>query len=99
MFFVHHITHAKSFRECFDQCCWHEPAIVVVPVWRVYNLAQNEKLCKIKTIGAKRCGYSRAGYREGYRNLPIKKVINTHRALGRLDVNFYGQILKVNLYA
>lgn len=63
---------AKSLEQFLDRIAASSPTIVLVPAWVVRMDALREKHNEApKKKTSKRCGYIRAVYCEGYRNLPI----------------------------
>lgn len=72
LFGVHRVTGAKSNRELWSQIAYKGLMIIEAPAKLIHDLAAKEPLRKIKH--EKQSGFSRAGYCEGYRNLPLKSL-------------------------
>lgn len=52
-----------------------EPEILLIPAHVIHEIAQRFPLRTLQRVSADpRNGYSRAGYREGYRNVPVKEL-------------------------
>jgi len=71
---VHNMKGLRSSLAMWE-CLARETEILLCPAPVVHALARDEPLMHLSKISADpRNGYSRAGYRDGYRNLPVSKV-------------------------
>lgn len=92
---------SKSLEQFLDRLTESAPTIVLVPAWVVHRQAVSEcKLCiqkKPKTPQGKRPGYARAGYCEGYRNLPVGAFIRNAAAVELRSFETWGRKFVVSV--
>ena len=78
IFGLHQVKAARSNADLWDQLEAGGVRLIVTPAARVHRLALEQPLNKIKTerldAAKPRDGYSRKGYCEGYRNLPVGAI-------------------------
>lgn len=92
---------SKSLEQFLDRLTESAPTIVLVPSWVVHRQAVSEcKLCiqkKPKTPQGKRPGYARAGYCEGYRNLPVGQFIRNAAGMEVKTFETWGRTFTISL--
>lgn len=73
VFGVHRCRRIKNSEDLWSQLARTLDYALVVPLEEILRVCQHLPLNKIKTTNGE-SGYSRPGYREGYRNLPIGEL-------------------------
>ena len=84
VFAIHSINQATNATEWFNQIEDTGIRLIEVPTSEVHRMAEGLPL-QINRSSVK-CGYNREGYKEGYRNLPVKEIL--HRAVSTILPEF-----------
>lgn len=73
--------------------------VLIIPAERVHELAATEPLrtLKTETKGGARCGYNRAGYAKGYRNLGVSRLRELCKTVREEEFNLYGTEFTVSV--
>jgi hypothetical protein len=96
--FIHRVKAATDFDDLIEQLTERPPRIAVTPATVIHALAAAEPLQTIKTISDNpRAGYQRKGYRDGYRNVPVSKILQRVRFVAMLDVSIFGARMDIEL--
>lgn len=100
--FVHSVTLARSSETMWGG--FQDHSIVVIPATVIHELAAEEPLRFLgsATVEANkdnpRFGYARAGYAEGYRNLPVGKVLERVKLSRAVEFRRYDWTFKASIY-
>lgn len=101
--FMHSVTRARSSEIMWSGFRAH--SILVVPASLIHQLAAEEPLRFLGSDsveahkGDPRFGYNRAGYCEGYRNLPVAKVLERVELSRETEFSLYDWDFKSQIYS
>lgn len=102
LFAVHRVRGAKNFPELRAALAKTFTAIYAVDSAAVEAAVASEPLRQIvKEVPNTRMGYQRKGYCDGYRNLPVSRVIRelATTCVRQIDRTVHGEDFKVTLFA
>lgn len=94
---VHDNRKAESIAGMLETMKAKPPTLIIADASQIHAWA---KFCPLNIMkaGAKPSGYTRPGYSEGYRNLPVTKLLKCSSVLGRIRGEVYfNHIIDVNL--
>lgn len=99
VFGLHKATIAKSNSELWDQFENRGVELLVTPAARVHRLALQQPICRIKKQSNGSVGYTRQGYCEGYRCLPINLISEGRSPLYAKSIFFkiYGRKIPIKI--
>ena len=95
VFGVHNVRGAKSNRELWENMQEYGIVLVIEEAQTIHTAAYMQKLMFIKN--EKQSGYTRGGYNEGYRNLPVKPFMCSMTA--SINVKIYDFKIPVRVNA
>lgn len=72
--------------------------IMLAPAELIRSMALEEKKVLPIIHPGKRHGHTREGYRDGYRNLPVQKLLKQSTLIGELRFTLYGHELTTKLF-
>lgn len=72
--------------------------IVVIPAWKVHEVAAKQPLNKLKAYSRVGMGYNRKGYIEGYRNVPVQVLKDVCECSYETEARYAGHDFKCMVY-
>ena len=95
MFFcLHKVKAATSNRDLWEQISANGVRLLVVTSGMVHTLAKKQPLQKIKHTAGE-SGYTREGYKDGYRNLPVRELTKSASGCLPIEIKLWGFCVKV----